>query len=269
MVVLLATVITADLPVPSDRQLVEALRLGNYRADREATEKLLMEFRAVAASPDRPDRWFALYQAGTASSLLAGFVGPGSLANPAGDVPAMIRYLEEAAAAFEATIAAAPKFADAHAALANNLGYRAVLTSDAGTRSELAARAEQARARSLALGPRNPRVVAGHAGQLFWAPAGARDRTRGIERYREALLLFAAESPADRSLHAWGEPDVWAFLAMAHLMSDPPQPLAAKIAIDAALAERPDFAWARQGLLPRVEQALVRAGLARLAPQPF
>ena len=63
----------------------------------------------------------------------------------------------------------------------------------------------------------------GHAGFLFWAPPQAGgDRARGMARYREALELFAAEPAAERELHAWGEPDTWAFLAFAELAREPP-----------------------------------------------
>ena len=214
--------------------------------------RLRAGFQALAADPSSPDRWLAHYQAGTASSLLAAFIGPGSLANPQGDVPAMLRHMAAAAESFEAAVALAPDFADAHAALANNYGMRSAMESDPERRAELAARAKAARQRSLELGPRQPRVVAGHAGQIFWTPPQhGGDQQRGLARYREALELFAAEPAAERELHSWGEADTWAFLGLAHLTVVPPDAAAAKAAVDKALALQPDFAWARRALLPR------------------
>ena len=221
------------------------LRQANYAVDAQAAARLVEEFRAMALDPRQPNRWLAHYQAGTASSLLAGFVGPGSLSNPKGDVPLMLRHMEDAAKSFEAAVALAPDFADAHAALANTCGYRSAFEPQRA--AELVARAKRARDRSLAVGPRNPRVVAGHAGFLFWAPPQAGgNRELGLERYREALELFASEKPSDREVHAWGEPDTWAFLAMARLSLDPPDARGAKAALDRALAPPPGFsvgAW--------------------------
>jgi hypothetical protein len=238
---------------------IEALRTANYRADATAAAQLRDEFIALAAEPRRSlaERSFAHHQAGFASLFLSSFVGPGSLANPRGDLPRMIEHLVSATVEFEKALALASEDADSHAALANTCGYLASLEKDLKARRELAARARTARERSLALAPRNPRVVAGHAGQLFWSPpiAGG-DRPSGLDRYREALRLFAVEPPAERDRHAWGEPDVWTFLAAAHLASDPPDPAAAQIAVEAALTLRPDFAWAKGMLFPRIERAL-------------
>jgi tetratricopeptide (TPR) repeat protein len=236
------------------RALTAELRAANYAADAGAVGRLLAQLRALAADATRTDRAMAHYQAGTASGLLAGFVGPGSLANPEGDVPLMLRHLREAAADLEAAVALDPDLADAHAALANNYGYRAFLEPERA--AELSGKSKAARQRSLALAPRNPRVVTGHAGFLFWAPSQAGgDRPRGLARYQEALELYAAEPAAERDLHVWGEPDTWAFLSFSYLALDPPDPAAAKRAAERAIALRPDFAWVRGALLPRIEQA--------------
>ena len=237
------------------RETIAALREANYAADGEAVARLLGELRAAAEDPQQPERFRAHFQAGTASTLLASFVGPGSLANPQGDVPLMLRHMREAADSFEACIALAPGYADAHIALAGNYGMRSGVEPERA--AELLGKSSAARARALSLGARNPRVVAGEAGYLFWAPPEAGgNRDRALARYREALALFAAEPAEESALHAWGEADVWAFLAMAHFALDPPDAGAAKAAVERALALRPDFAWARGYLLPRVERAL-------------
>jgi len=242
----------------SVRAWTAELREANYAADAAAAQRLRDRFRELAAQPDGADRALAYYQAGTASGLLAAFVGPGSVANPAGDAPAMLRHMQEAAEDLERAVAVAPDFADAHVALANNYGMRIGLEPERA--ADLAARSNAARGRALALAPKNPRVVTGHAGFLFWAPPQAGgDRARGMARFREALELFAAEPAAERELHAWGEPDTWAFLAFAELASEKPDLAAARAAVDRALELRPDFAWARGVVLPRVEQALAAA----------
>ncbi len=253
----LLTGATAPRPGAAILDKTAELRAANYAADAAAVTRLLGDLRTLAADDSSPDRWLAHYQAAAASSLLAAFVGPGSLANPAGDVPQMQRHMAAAAESLEAAIALAPSFADAHAALANNYGIRSATESDAARRAELVAKARAARQRSLELEPRNPRVVAGHAGQLFWTPPQyGGDPRRGIERYREALALFAAEPAAEGELHCWGEPDTWAFLGLAYLMLQPPDAAAGKAAVAEALRLRPDFAWARQALLPRAAAAL-------------
>jgi tetratricopeptide (TPR) repeat protein len=234
------------------------LRVANYAVDAAAVTRLAAELRALGEDPKQPDRALAHYQAGMATSLLASFVGPGSLDNPEGDVPLMVRQMEEAAKSFEAALALEPDFAEAHAALGGNYGYRAYLARERG--AELAKKAKLARERSLELAPRNPRVVAGHAGFLFWAPPQAGgNRELGLKSYREAIDLFAKEKQSDRERHCWGEPDVWAFLAMARLSLEPPDPRGAKEAIDRALELRPDFRWARGYLLPRIQEALAAA----------
>lgn len=255
----------AGAEAPSVRSLTAELREANYTANAAATQRLRVRFRELAADPAAADRALAYYQAGTASGLLAAFVSPGSVSNPAGDPPAMLRHMQEAAEDLERAVAVAPDFADAHVALANNYGIRIGLEPDRA--ADLAARSKAARERALALGPRNPRVVIGHAGFLFWAPPQAGgDRERGMARYREALELFVAEPAAERELHAWGEPDAWAFLAFAELARERPDLEAARAAIDRALALRPDFAWARGVVLPQVERAMAAAGTAAAAP---
>jgi hypothetical protein len=255
----------AEQPGGSVAARTAELREANYAADAEATARLLADFRSLAADARQGDRAMAHYQAATASSFLAGFVGPGSLANPKGDVPRMLRHMEEAAKDHEAAIALAPEFPETHAALANIYGYRTAF--EPGRAAELTARAQRLRERALALAPRNPRVVAGHAGFLFWAPPQAGgNRELGLARYRESIALFQAEEASERELHAWGEPDVWAFLAMAQLALDPPDPIGARSAVDRALALRPDFAWARGYLLPRIEQALSGGSPAPTSP---
>jgi tetratricopeptide (TPR) repeat protein len=255
----------AGADAPSIRSLTVELREANYTADAAAAQRLRDRFRELAADPAGADRALAHYQAGTASGLLAAFVAPGSIANPSGDAPAMLRHMQEAAADLERAVAVAPDFADAHVALANNYGIRIGLEPDRA--ADLAARSKAARERGLALGPRNPRVVIGHAGFLFWAPPQAGgDRERGMARYREALELFAAEPAAERELHAWGEPDAWAFVAFAELARERPDLAAARAAIERALALRPDFAWARGVVLPQVERATAAARTAAAAP---
>lgn len=236
---------------------VAEMRAANYAVDEAAMRRLAEEFRRLAERQDNPDRWLAHYEAGMASAFLAAFVGPTSVSHPQGDPAAMLRHMEESALSLEAAVELEPDFADAHAALANNYGMRAAMERDPARLAALVSRGKAARARSLGLAPRNPRVVVGHAGALFWAPPEAGgDRRRGIERYREALALFPEVPAAENALHCWGEPDTWAFLAMAYLMQQPSNPAAAKAAIDRALLLRPDFAWARRSLLPRIEAAL-------------
>ena len=254
-------------PPRSMHELTAELRDANYTADAVTVERARDRFRELAADRESPDRALAYYQAGTASGLLAAFVGPGSVANPQGDREAMLRHMEAAAEDLERAVALAPDLADAHAALASNYGMRAAAQPDRA--ADLAAKARAARERSLELAPRNPRVVAHHAGFLFWAPPQAGgDRARGLARYREALELFAAEPAAQRELHAWGEPDTWAFLAFAELMGEPDL-AAARTAVDRALALRPDFAWARGVILPQLEraEAAAKGGEARAAAQ--
>jgi tetratricopeptide (TPR) repeat protein len=255
----------AGADAPSARSLTAELREANYNADAAAAQRLRDRFRELATHPAGADRALAYYQAGTASGLLAAFVAPGSVANAAGDPPAMLRHMQEAAEDLERAVAVAPDFADAHVALANNYGIRIGLEPDRA--ADLAARSKAARERALTLGPRNPRVVIGHAGLLFWAPPQAGgNRERGMARYREALELFAAEPVAERELHAWGEPDAWAFLAFAELARERPDLTAARAAIERALALRPDFAWARGVVLPQVERAMAAARAAAATP---
>jgi hypothetical protein len=77
-----------------------------------------------------------------------------------------------------------------------------------------------------------------------------------------ARFLAASAAAAERELHAWGEPDAWAFLAFVSLALDPPDVGEARRAVDRALALRADFAWARRALLPRVETAEAKSAEA-------
>lgn len=239
---------------------VVQLREANYTLDEAAATRLAGELAALAEDPAFPLRAEAWYQAGTAHALLAGFVAPGSVAHPQGDRDRFLAASAAATAAYEAAVTIDPEHADALAALANNLGMSGARESDPARRQATLERAREARARSLELAPKRPRVVLGHAGQLFWSPhAAGGDRVRGLARYREALELFAAEPEAERARHAWGEPDGWAFLAFVSLLLEPPDVAGARAAIDRALALRADFGWARRALLPRVEAAEAKA----------
>jgi tetratricopeptide (TPR) repeat protein len=239
---------------------IAELRAANYALDETAAARLAGELRRWADDPAFPHRAVAAYQAGTANGLLASFVSPGSLAHPQGDAARRLAYLDEATACFELAVALDPTFADAHAAIANNTGIRGAGEADPERRRALTARSRAARERSLALAPRNPRVVLGDAGRLFWAPAEAGgDRARGLERYQEALALFAVEPAAERGMHAWGEPDALAFVAFARLALTPPDVRAARQALERALSLQPGFTWARRALLPRLEAAEAKA----------
>lgn len=250
----------AEAATPGDDRLARAtaaLREANYAADAAAVARLRDELQGLARESAPGHRWLADYQAGFASSMLAGFVMPGSVANPQGDIPQALVHLRQAVASFEAAIADKPEFADAHAYRSSCLGMIGWFDRRA---AEVMPEANAAMAKALALGPANPRVVLIDAGRSFWIPPQlGGDRARGMARYREALQLFAAEPAAERALHSWGEPDGWAFLAMAYLAHEPPDPRAAKEALDRAFALRPHFAWARQALLPQVEKALAGA----------
>lgn len=87
--------------------------------------------------------------------------------------------------------------------------------------------------------------------RLVYTPAArGGDRNKGIERWHDALTLFATER-SDAVLPDWGHAEAWAWLAGLQLRSDPPQRAEAKRSVERALELRPGWMWVTKSVLPR------------------
>lgn len=103
---------------------------------------------------------------------------------------------------------------------------------------------------ALKLDPGNPRALffaglsQGNTPEVFGG-----DLDQGIRLLQQAAEAFRRRGGAD-GLPRWGEPDVYAWLGIFHWRKGERD--AAARAYAEALRLRPDFAWVRTGLLPRL-----------------
>jgi hypothetical protein len=153
-------------------------------------------------------------------------------------------------------LALRPSDPEFHSALANALIVVGFL--DGAQFKSVMEELMAARAKALALGPRNPRVLLLDAGMIFnMPPASGGSKEKGLERWREALRQFeieAGERTIDPIAPRWGYALAQGWLATLHLRMEPPQKEQARAAADAALRMRPDFWWVRDQVLPQLRE---------------
>jgi tetratricopeptide (TPR) repeat protein len=251
---------TRDLLLRARADLTKA----NYAADVDAMLRLGTEMGALAEREPGPLHWLAAYDAGFAMYMAGGMVGPGSLAAPEGDLKRSRAYVEQAVRHLETAAQREGGFADASALLA--LSYGTMIYFDpAKLAPEMTPKIRAAATRAAELEPHNPRVLLFGAINNLWSTwfTGG-DRPRALARWREALSRFEHEKTSEPLLPDWGQADGWAWLAQLYTMVDPPDVQKAKEAVDKALRLRPDFAWARLGLLPKIKELQSRESSAKV-----
>lgn len=219
---------------------------ANYRNDAAGLRDAVRRFERLAR--DRGLAAAALYYAGwTRWVLAASEVTAGDTAAARATLAAAVRDLERA-------LALRPDDPDTHAVLAWALVAIAALDrfTHWGEMSDVVAKH---RARALALGPRNPRVMIMDAGMTFYTPpqqGGSQER--GIARWLEALDVFEHEKIDDPTRPDWGGALAYGWLANLYLSMTPPNVPDARRMADKALALRPDFWWVRTQVLPKTER---------------
>jgi tetratricopeptide (TPR) repeat protein len=233
------------------------LTKANYAADLDGMLRIGAEMGALAERESGSLRWLEAYDAGFAMYMASGMVGPGSLAVPEGDLKRSRAYVEEAVRRLELAHQDGGH-AEVEALLAMCYGTM-IYFDPAKLAPEMTPKIRAAVARASELEPGNPRVLLFGAINNLWSTwfAGG-DRQKAVARWREALGRFGKEPEKEPLLPDWGQADGWAWLAQLYMVMEPPDVREAKAAVDQALRLRPDFAWARKGLLPKIEARLER-----------
>ena len=211
--VLLAAVAPAgaqDSALDRGRALLDA---GTAAGSLDSLRQSRAVLGVAAAGDGAPAAWARYYQAVADYRIAYALWGS--------DAPAAVRHAEQGAALVAALAddgrSSDAMKAEAHALHATLLGAQMGL--DPTRSASLGPRAQAATAASLRLAPENPRVLLMSAASLLSTPAEwGGDPTLATRQLQAAAGRFAPA--ADPLAPTWGEGDVHAWLALAHLMAN-------------------------------------------------
>jgi tetratricopeptide (TPR) repeat protein len=103
------------------------------------------------------------------------------------------------------------------------------------------------------LAPKNPRVLLLAATSLYFKPAmWGGDKKKAVETWQQAASIFDDTKKADTYLPDWGHEETYAWLGQAFASEGNTD--AAKASYERALEIRPDYAWVKYVLLPKLAQ---------------
>lgn len=226
------------------RLLLEARSAIEAGATAQDADALLAARDACVAltGEDAVSLW-AFYFAGYADSVLGSITA---------DEEDAVAYIDHGIAHLRAVLERDEDHGEALALLATMYGQKAQHRSLEAL--GLAATARRRMERALEVAPENPRVVMLHGVRLLNYPGWlGGDAERGLDRLREAELLYRTWTPPDELAPRWGHADCWTWLGVAHTRRDEPDE--ARAAFEQALALRPGYAWVEETLLPELETA--------------
>lgn len=162
------------------------------------------------------------------------------------------QFMDDAQTHLERAVELRPEWAEAHALLSAIYGRKAGQGMISGMR--YGPKAGNAMQRAKELAPDNPRVILVDAISLYNTPSMfGGDKQKAVGRLQAAIDRFEATTPNDPLAPQWGHADAYAWLGTAHL--DAGRPDAAKQALENALDVRPDYAWVKYVLMPKVASA--------------
>lgn len=242
--------LAALLALPAAAQDVESLILeaktqlwtGMNTGDFDAVQAARATFERAAADADLA-AW-AHYYAALADANLANVLA-------GTDEDAAADHLDRAVEHLQAAIEADDEHAEAYALLASVYGRKIGLSPMKGM--FLGSKANNAMERAQALAPDNPRVVLIAAISDFNTPGmWGGSKTRGMEGFRRAAALFAAERPMNPLMPAWGHDETYAWIGIAHMQQA--EYAEARAAFDQALTVNPGYGWVKYQLLPQLEE---------------
>ena len=242
-VLLITSVLSGGVPVPSRdlQKLAAAARTADLRGDWDG---LMRAHDAIAARPATADHraWIEYYlgYVDWRQSSLA-FMGQG--------MPAVSACLRNAQEHLTRALDLAPAFTEARLLLVIVDG--GVMNADSTRVAELGPRLGANVKQVVAEAPANPRVKYLQAFLGYYIPNRTRDqKDTALADWRRAAESFPGKPPANEP--AWGRAEAWAWLG-GTLLTDG-KPSEAKAALERALADRPDFWWARQIALPQASR---------------
>jgi hypothetical protein len=241
--------LTTVLSTPTERLLDARARAyaANFRNHTAALRKAVVDFRELTADPTVGP--MALYYASwtewmVAASELEAKRQPEAIQAAGRAVDYARRALERRADDVEVITM-----------LTNALVALAVL--DRAQFAKLVDEIRTLRARAIALGPSNPRVVLMDAGMIFNnPPERGGGQEKGTVRWLEAMDLFEREaktSVEDPLRPRWGRDLAYGWLAQLYLSTKPPQLDKAREAANTALRLQPDFWYVKERVLPRLK----------------
>ena len=242
---LLAAVAPADAQGSALDQGRALLDAGTAAGSLDSLRQSRAVLGVAAAGDDATAAWARYYQAVADYRIAYALWGS--------DAPAAVQHAEQGAALASA-LANSDRSSDAlkaeaHALLATLLGAQMGL--DPSRASSLGPRAQAATAASLRLAPENPRVLLLSAASLLSTPAEwGGDPALATRQLQAAADLFAP--PADPLAPTWGQGDVHAWLALAHLMADDAD--AARLHVARAAELQPGSSFVQYKLQPWLAQ---------------
>jgi tetratricopeptide (TPR) repeat protein len=239
------------------RRLVAEIQRADYEGDRAELLRLyekLTPARELSGIASRVFYWqgFALWR--RAQNGFNDSVDPSEIA----------RDLEQAAADFEEALRRDPGLVDAKAAAVSCLqGLTYLDRNDPARVRELVARFVPMLKESVAEAPDNPRVLWIHGASQWWTPPGmpaeeARERrAAGVATYRKGLELARQEKDTKKDAlePSWGEAELLMSLAWVHMNDPSPDPAAAEVYAEQALAIVPDWHYVRDILMVQIRDA--------------
>ena len=167
-----------------------------------------------------------------------------------------ITLLQDGISHLKTAIALDEYFADAY--VLGVLSYYPLYRLTPRRSREISAEEGPMLAKALELAPDNPRVVLVEAQDLFYSlPQYGGSQERGLQRYQDAIGLFAQQSDEDQAYPDWGHAMAYTWMGRAYLNADQPDVLKARAAFEEALALRPDFAFVKYTLLPSTNPVAV------------
>ncbi len=162
-------------------------------------------------------------------------------------------YLDSAIMHLEIATTQDERFAEAYALLASCYGIKISFAPLKGITLGLKSGSLINKAKSLT--PENPRVAFLDAIGTYNTPAlfgGGKEK--GLNRMKEAAVLFDRWVDRDSLQPSWGHEEVYSWIGRAHL--ERKEPMLAKKAFEKSLEINPRYGWVKNVLMPKLEKSV-------------
>lgn len=235
----------ADGPA-KDSLLLRAKTLIDEGTNRGSIESL-KQARTLAEQTTGQTEYKALahYYAGLASYRLSNQLPEDAEEKREQWIETAIRHLRRATEADA-------EMADAWALLAGSYGQ--LMGMNPMQAMSLSPKADEAMRHAKSHGPKNPRVWIIDGTQDFFTPSMfGGDKERALEKFERAGRLAEQETVECSLCPTWGHAEAHVWIGIAHMEAERYDQ--ARAAFEAALEIKPDYAWVKEELLPRLEEA--------------
>ena len=180
--------------------------------------------------------------------------------------------LKGCAAEFDEAVASDPSFVDARLGKGSCLfALSRLVTEDTESREKAVKLFNELREEARTTAADNPRVLLIVGATLWFLPAEkGGGQAKAMETYEQGLRAARrrAKEKSDLLEPSWGEPELLSSLAWANLHRDTPDLEAAEANARAALAIVPTWHYARDILMPQIQEARAKKASATPSPAP-